>query len=400
MGYTDRKAIIDKIEELRGSKVITYFITTRPFLNTGMEIRDLREFYKHLERYKDEKAEKIDLIIYSPGGETIVGWALVNLIREFSKKFGVLIPFNAFSCATVVSIGSDEIVMGRMGSLGPIDPQVINPFNPEKNNQPIPISVEDIGGFISLLRDKFEMRDEDLLAKLSERLATDIRPLALGYAYRQYIKAREDARKLLELHMDAIHEKPKIDKIIETLVEKLYFHLHHINRNEAKDIGLKIKYAEEFTSGSKDTGNFENLEDLLWNLYLDYEKDLRIHEPYKDELPRTGEIREIPLKFIESSSLSTQCILEQKWINMDFPEGSYLANVNGALGVFIPPQFMTVPNPNYMQSAAYTGIPLQNTQPEKLIQFVGGQIVAIHFQGAPVYINKEIYEKREVTIWR
>jgi len=203
MGYTERKQIIEKIERIRGSKVITYVVTTRPFLNTGMEIRDLREFYKHLEQFRDKKTKQIDLLIYSPGGETIVGWALVNLIREFSEKFAVLVPYNAFSCATVVSIGADEIIMGKMGSLGPIDPQVINPFNPEKQNQPIPISVEDIGGFISLLRDKFEMRDEKLLAKLSERLATDIRPLALGYAYRQYIKARDDARKLLELHMDA-----------------------------------------------------------------------------------------------------------------------------------------------------------------------------------------------------
>ena len=131
MGYNERKQIIEKIERLRGSKVITYFITTRPFLNTGMESRDLREFYKHLEQFKDEKAEKIDLIVYSPGGETVVGWALVNLIREFSKQFGVIVPYYAFSCATTVAIGSDEIVMGRMASLGPIDPQVINPFNPE-----------------------------------------------------------------------------------------------------------------------------------------------------------------------------------------------------------------------------------------------------------------------------
>jgi hypothetical protein len=382
MGYAERKQIIEKIERLRGSKIITYAVTTRPFLNTGMEARDLREFYKHLEQFRDEKTEIIDLFIYSPGGETIVGWALVNLIREFSKKFGILVPYNAFSCATVVSIGADEIIMGKMGSLGPIDPQVINPFNPEKQNQPIPISVEDIGGFISLLRDKFEMRDEKLLAKLSERLATDIRPLALGYAYRQYIKAREDARKLLELHMDPIHEKPKIDKIIEILVEKLYFHLHHINRKEAQEIGLKIKYAEEFQEGT------ENLEHLIWDLYLDYEKELLIHQPYRDELPTTGDVREIPLKFIESSVLSSQNILEQRWTDMGFPEGTYLSNINGVLGVFIPPHIMTVSQPTY------------GNQPPPINQLIGGQVVAIQFQAPVVYIDEKIYEKREFNTWR
>jgi hypothetical protein len=386
MGYAERKQIIEKIERLRGSKVITYVITTRQFLNVGMEIRDLREFYRHLERFRDIKAEKIDLIIYSPGGETTVGWALVNLIREFSKKFGVIVPYNAFSCATVVSIGADEIIMGKMGSLGPIDPQVINPFNPEKQNQPIPISVEDIGGFISLLRDKFEMRDEKLLAKLSERLATDIRPLALGYAYRQYIKAREDARKLLELHMDPVHEKPKIDKIIEILVEKLYFHLHHINRKEALDIGLKIKYAEDFKDDS------ENLEHLIWDLYLDYEKELQIFIPYKDELPTTDNIREIPIKFIESSLKSSLNILEQHWICMDFPDGTQLSSINGVLGVFIPPGYVTMPNPN--------ATPMNPQQPPTIVQFSGGQIVTVQFHGQAVHIDERIYEKREYNIWR
>jgi len=387
MSYSERKEIIKKIENLRKSKVITYFITTRPFLNTAMDTRDLREFYNQLEQFKNAKAEKIDLIIYSPGGDTVVGWALVNLIREFSNKFEVIIPYYAFSCATTVAIGSDEIIMGRMASLGPIDPQVINPFNPEnKQNQFIPISVEDIGGFISLLRDKFEMRDEELLAKLAERLATDIRPLALGNAYRLYIKAREDARKLLELHMDAIHDKPKIDKIVETLVEKLYYHMHHINRKEAKDIGLKIHYAEEFTENS------ENLEDLIWELYLDYEKELKIFEPYKDEIPTTGDIREIPVKFIESASRSCQNILQQYWKHMDFPEGTYLSNANGALGVYIPPHFMSVPN---TPVAAY-GVGGQ-LPPTSLIN---AQVVPIQFQGQAVCINDRIYEKKEYTIWR
>jgi hypothetical protein len=278
-----------------------------------------------------------------------------------------------------------------MGSLGPIDPQVINPFNPDKQNQPIPISVEDIGGFISLLRDKFEMRDEKLLAKLSERLATDIRPLALGYAYRQYIKAREDARKLLELHMDPIHDKPKIDKIIETLVEKLYFHLHHINRKEAKAIGLKIKYAEEFISGSVGTKDLENLEHLIWDLYLDYEKELSIFLPYKDELPQAGGLREIPIKLIESTTLSCQNILQQYWRDMEFPEGTYLSNSNGLLGVYIPPHFISPPN---MGVAAYG----QPQQPQQIL--INALVIPIQFQGQAVYINKKIFEKREYNIWR
>ena len=165
----------------------------------------------------------------------------------------------------------------------------------------------------------------------------------------------------------------------------MYFHLHHINRKEAKDIGLKIKCAEEFTSGSVATKDLENLEHLIWDLYLDYERDLLIHQSYRDELPTTGDIREIPLKFIESTVRSSQNILEQRWTDMGFPEGTYLSNINGALGVFIPPHLMSAPQPS-------TGLP-QST-------LIGGQVVAIQFQAPVVYINERIYEKREATIWR
>lgn len=363
MSYGERKEIIKKIEKLRNSKVITYVITTRPNIRTMMETKDLREIYDHLNDDSKSKYDSIDLFIYSLGGETVVGWALVNLIREFTDKFGILVPHNAFSCATCVALGANEIVMSKTGTLGPIDPQVANEFNPEKQGIPIPISVEDIGGFISLLKDKFEMKNEAHLAKLSERLATDIRPLALGNAYRLYIKARDDARKLLELHMNPIHDKTKIDKIIETFVEKLYYHGHHVNRREAKKIGVNITFAESVQNKE------DYLEKLMWQLYLDYENDLKMKIPYKDELPPNGKSRlEIPIKYIESIKSSSVYIIEQEWVDMGFPEGSKLSVANNVPAVYVPS------NPP--------------------------QILPMRFQGQPVCIGNKVYEKRESSFWK
>ncbi len=286
-------------------------------------------------------------------------------MAQFTDKFGILVPHNAFSCATCVALGANEIVMSKTGTLGPIDPQVANEFNPEKQGVPIPISVEDIGGFISLLKDKFEMKNETHLAKLSERLATDIRPLALGNAYRLYIKAREDARKLLELHMDPIHDKTRIDKIIEMFVEKLYYHGHHVNRREAKKIGVNVINAETVQS------NGDNLEKLMLQLYLDYENDLKMKTPYHDELPPDGQSRlEISIKYIESNRSSSVYIIDQEWVDMGFPEGSKLSIANNIPAVYIPPSQAP------------------------------GQIIPIRFQGQPVCIGNKIYEKRESSFWK
>ena len=58
MGYEERKGIIEKIETLRKSKVITYVITTRPKINTMMDTKDLRVIYDHLENNSKSKYDK------------------------------------------------------------------------------------------------------------------------------------------------------------------------------------------------------------------------------------------------------------------------------------------------------------------------------------------------------
>lgn len=63
--------------------------------------------------------------------------------------------------------------------------------------------------------------------------------------------------------------KHKIDEIIETLASKLYFHGHPINRREAKDLGLHVAENPQ-----------PELEELIWNLYLDYEAEFKNGEIY------------------------------------------------------------------------------------------------------------------------
>lgn len=359
MGFNERKELISKIESLRNSRVITYITTTRPNINTQMETRDLREIYRRLESDEFDEAKSIDLFIYSLGGESVLSWAMVNLIREFSPNFNVLVPYNAFSCATSVALGANEIVMCKTGLLGPVDPQVVNAFNPEKNGVLLPISVEDITGFISLLKDKFELKDEILLAQLSEILAKDVRPLALGNAYRHYMKARDDARKLLELHMDPIKDKDRIDKIVETLVEKLYFHGHHINRNEAKKIGLEIIFPETIKNSKL------VLSTLMWDLFLDYENDLQMTNPYVDVLPVSGQV-DLKIKCTESTKASSIYVIQQKWIDLNFPPGSKLTSINNQIGAFLPTN----------------------------------QFIPILPRGQLIQMGDRIYEKQEITVWK
>lgn len=356
MTYEDRKKIIEEIEEIRKTKVLVYVTSTKPNIKSMIEPRDLRFFYDHL---NDESfsGKDIDLFLYSNGGVSTVAWALTNLIRSFTKKFSVLVPYNAFSCATAIALGADEIVMSKMGTLGPIDPTVSNQFNPVINNTQVGISVEDMGGYISLLKEKFGISDTDNLTKAFSKLAGDIRPLALGNAYRHYVKCREDAKKLLSLHFDPETDSTKIENIVSILVEKLYFHEHHVNREEATKIGLNVIKPEDIS---------ERLHELMWDLYLDYETEMDLLVPYEDNLPVSGDISEIPLKAIESTLRRDTYICEQKWVNMGFSEDCKLFDNNGQIAIYVPPN----------------------------------QVLSIRFQGSPAFVNGLIYDKQETLYWK
>jgi len=49
--------------------------------------------------------------------------------------FNVIIPFKALSCATLMALGADNILMTKMGQLSPIDPSIDSPLAP---TAPIP----------------------------------------------------------------------------------------------------------------------------------------------------------------------------------------------------------------------------------------------------------------------
>jgi len=361
MGIENRRRLISEIEDLRGSRLITYIVTTKPGISTQIDTIDLREIYDHL--LKIGNVEKIDLFIYSLGGTSTVAWALTNLIREFTEKFAVIVPSFAFSCATSIALGADEIVMGKMGTLGPVDPSVANPFNPVISGKITPISVEDIGGYEALLRDKAKLTNEDNFTNMFNRLCIKVNPLALGNAYRHYIKARDDANKLLELHMDPEGDKVLLEKIVDTLVEKLYFHGHHIPQSEAKKIGLKAQKASDYQTDG------QNLEELIWKLYVEYENELDMLYKYEDDLKSGEGKRIIPTKMIESKDTSSSYVIEQKYLKISPKPGTFLTRVNDMHALAIPMQ-------------------------------QGYHIIPIKLQGSPAIIGNDIYDKSESSYWR
>jgi membrane-bound ClpP family serine protease len=67
------------------------------------------------------------LFLVSTGGRIEPAYQISKVCKLFSaSKFAVAIPRSAKSAATLIALGADEIHMGILGEMGPIDPQLGN----------------------------------------------------------------------------------------------------------------------------------------------------------------------------------------------------------------------------------------------------------------------------------
>ncbi|TLZ39964.1 MAG: hypothetical protein E6K23_11425, partial [Gammaproteobacteria bacterium] len=135
MSYEARRALINRIQELRGSRVICFLTSLRQNVPGLIAEDQVRVFFEHLQLLPERPVEKLDIFLVSNGGQSTVPWRLTALFREFGSSIGVLVPYRAYSAATMVALGADEIVMHPFGELGPIDPTVQNEFNPKDGNR-------------------------------------------------------------------------------------------------------------------------------------------------------------------------------------------------------------------------------------------------------------------------
>lgn len=313
MAYADRVKLIAELEKKRGSKIITLILSDRSSTTQFNGIQatiapdQVNQIVEHLKLFQGKKYsdELVELLIYTRGGDTNTAWILVNTIRNFAKKFNVLVPVFSHSAGTLIALGANSIVMTRTASLSPIDPTVANAFNPKEGNVPQGISVEDVTSFMALAKDKDRVGvvSEKQLTEVFRILAEKVHPLALGNVKRSHTQIRILAKKLLELHINREKEKDRVEKIIDTLTEKFYTHYHLIFRKEAQDLGLTNVVEAD-----------EKEEDILWSIYKDYEAELKLKEFFDVNMflgAKEEDTLETKTVFIESTEKSSSLNIKQ-----------------------------------------------------------------------------------------
>ena len=278
MNRTDRMKLIKEIQEQRNSKLLVYIAGDRKRMETKIATDFFPMFHRHLTKIGAQK--RIDLFLYSTGGITIAGYALVNLFREFCEEFNVIIPFKALSCATLIALGANEIVMTKMGQLSPIDPSVTHALGPivqipgQLGGRIAPVNVEDVNAFVQLAKEEIGLSAEDSMKKVFEVLASKVNPLVLGAVQRSREQIAFLASELIKRHTC---DEDRIKKTVETLTRQRFSHDYIISRREAKEIlGLNI------------TDPDEELTNLIVDLFNVYNDIIMMDKPYQPEVVLGG----------------------------------------------------------------------------------------------------------------
>lgn len=367
--FQKRQDLIRQIQNARGSKVLVYITGDRqPFL-TQIADDAVRFLYDHLLAMgqKGKKVARLDLFLYSRGGDVSVPWRIVTMIREFCDEFAVLVPYKAHSAATMIALGADKIIMGRKAELGPIDPSLVGA--PGSGQQPPQISVEDVTSYVSFMRERANINDQSALARVISQLANHVTPLALGSVNRQYSHIRLVARKLLSSHNERL-EDSRMAAIIEALTEKIYSHGHAIARKEAAEMGLPVEEPDDV------------LESLIWQLFLEYENFLHLHEPLDPAeflITNNAEShteQNIPCGVIESENMSHVFEVNTafRWVRRIPPN----PQINVGLNVSLPPGIANVHN---------------QQQLDQIVQAIMAQIQ----QQIPAMVQQEIVRQSPIV---
>ncbi len=237
--YEERKELLKKIDEQFNAKTLLYVTSDRGNLETRIAGDVIDHFVNHLD--KIGVVDRICFIIYSRGGETLAAWSIINLVRQYCDYLIALIPSRAYSAAALMSLGANEIIMTKQATLGPIDPSVNGPLNPQipgkAPNEKAPVSVEAINGFFELVREQ-NVKDSNEMAEILLNLSRQVHPLVLGEVFRSRSQIRMLARKLI---VNQVKDEDSIKKILEFMCSESGSHDYTINRREAKEgLGLNI----------------------------------------------------------------------------------------------------------------------------------------------------------------
>ncbi|MBK8780277.1 MAG: ATP-dependent Clp protease proteolytic subunit [Anaerolineales bacterium] len=228
--FEKTQSIIKQVNKLLGGTLVTYFNNPRGSVCHD----DVLALFELLEKIGQQ--ENIYLFIKSSGGNGQASLRIVNLLRQYCKKFVAVIPLECASAATMITLGANEIQMGPMAYLTSVDTSLTHSLSPiDRDNDRVSVSLDELNRVVKL----WQAQGSDTSENPYQQLFQHVHPLVIGAVDRAESLSIMLCKELLAYH---IEDDKEAENIAATLNSKYPSHGYPILIEEAKRIGLRVSH--------------------------------------------------------------------------------------------------------------------------------------------------------------
>jgi hypothetical protein len=200
-----------------------------------------------------------DVVLFSHGGDIDTAYAMARELRRRVSELTVFVPLCAKSAATLLALSADELVLGPLGELGPLDAQFARGRHadaPSSCSELVMLRTFEQLGHVSLtlfheavgqIAHRSDQRPLDVASKAAELVSSlmsslygRIDPLRLAEAARALEVATEYGTRLLRRY------RPDLDPalaaaVLDRLVHAYPCHGFPLDLEELTEIGLPVR---------------------------------------------------------------------------------------------------------------------------------------------------------------
>jgi len=252
MRITIKEAVVD-VEDNFEANVISYvsFPGTPASMidhNDCMLLDDLLYNFKddYLKGNGGKKFKRICLFLHSGGGILESAIKFVDIIRQYSNEYHVVVPLMAKSAAALMVLMADKQYFTTLSELGPIDPIVQSPANPS-----LMVPATAIDNFFEYYRNKDKESKQtnasssDIDPILLKKLELNIDPYLLG-AHKTALKfSKQEIYKALKDYSMKNQGEDKIQEVVKEFTDVHASHGYPITNSTFSRYGIGEKIIDE-----------------------------------------------------------------------------------------------------------------------------------------------------------
>jgi hypothetical protein len=230
MLFVRTQKLVAEIEDLVGGTFLAYWNSVAGEV-CGNDVMALYEILRRTDRHKH-----LYLFLKSDGGSGKASLRIVHLLREYADRVTALVPLTCASAATMIALGADEIRMGPVAFLTPVDTSLTHDLSPlDRDNDRVAVALDELMRVIALWRKQARGNDG---VNPYQSLFQYVHPLVIGAVDRASSLSTRLCTEILSYHLT---DQRRASKISQSLNSAYPAHSYPITIREARRLGLTVK---------------------------------------------------------------------------------------------------------------------------------------------------------------